>query len=76
MPLNLNHFLERGRGSGDLSNEQLTEKEFLKLLTDRINSVDVEKARADVIRFIPDGDKLDIWSKKYFNDLSMHILLQ
>lgn len=53
MPLNLNHFLERGRGSGDLSNEQLTEKEFLKLLTDRINSVDVEKARADVIRFIP-----------------------
>lgn len=71
--LNLKHFIERAHGSGDLPHQKLTEKQFRKLLTDRINSVDMAKVKADAVRFIPDGDKLDIWSKKYFNDLSIHL---
>ncbi len=74
--LNLNHFLERAKGSGDLPDEQLTEEAFRKLLTDRINSVDMERVKADAIRFIPDSGRLDIWSKRYFNDLSAHLLLE
>ncbi len=73
--MNLNHFVERAYGSGDLVEEKLTEQQFRKLLTSRINSVDIEKVKADVVRFIPDGTKLDIWSKKYFNDLSAHLKL-
>ncbi len=73
--MNLKHFVERAQGSGDLVEEKLTEQQFRKLLTNRINSVDMEKVKADAIRFIPDGTKLDIWSKKYFNDLSAHLKL-
>lgn len=73
--MNLKHFVERAHDSGDLDEEKLTEQQFRKLLTNRINSVDMEKVKADAIRFIPDGSKLDIWSKKYFNDLSVHLKL-
>ncbi len=71
--LNLKHFAERARGSGDLGEEKVTEQQFRKLLTSRINSVDMEKVKADAVRFIPDRSKVDIWSKKYFNDLSEHL---
>ncbi len=73
--MNLKHFAQRTQGSGDLVEEKLTEQQFGKLLTNRINSVDMEKVKADAVRFIPDGSKLDIWSKKYFNDLSAHLKL-
>ncbi len=73
--MNLKHFVKRAYGSGDLEKEKLTEQQFRKLLTNRINSVDMEKVKADVVRFIPEGNKLVIWSKKYFNDLSAHLKL-
>lgn len=71
--MNLRHFIERSQGSGDLPDEKLTEQQFRKLLTKRINSVDIERVKADAVRFIPDGTRLDIWSAKYFNDLSAHM---
>ena len=71
--MNLKHFIDRAQGSGDLSDARLTKQEFRKLLTSRINSVDVEKVKADVARFIPDSQRLDIWSKKYFHDLAEHL---
>jgi predicted nucleotidyltransferase component of viral defense system len=71
--MNLKHFIERAQGSGDLQDEKLTEQQFRKLLTDRINSVDMEKVKADAVRFIPDGTRLDIWSKTYFADLAGHL---
>jgi hypothetical protein len=74
--MNLKHFIERAQGSGDLQNEKPTEQQFRKLLTDRINSVDMEKVKADAVRFIPDGTRVDIWSKKYFSDLSDHLTLE
>lgn len=73
VPMNLKHFIERAQGSGDLQGKKLNEQQYRKLLIDRINSVDMEKVKADAIRFIPDGGKLDIWSKKYFNDLAEHL---
>ncbi|HEY8938433.1 MAG TPA: nucleotidyl transferase AbiEii/AbiGii toxin family protein [Cyclobacteriaceae bacterium] len=71
--MNLKHFIERALGSGDLQDEKLTEQQFRKLLANRINSVDMEKVKADIVRFIPEGTKLDIWSKKYFSDLAGHL---
>lgn len=73
--MNLKQFVERAQGSGDIVEQKLTEQQFRKLLNNRINSVDMEKVKADAVRFIPDGSKLDIWSKKYFNDLSEHLKL-
>lgn len=73
VPMNLKHFIQRAQGSGDLQDEKLTEQQFRNLLTDRINSVDMEKVKADAVRFIPDGTRLDIWSKTYFADLAGHL---
>ncbi len=56
--------------SAGRQDEKLTEQQFRKLLTDRINSVDMEKVKADAVRFIPDSARLEIWSRKYFADLA------
>lgn len=74
--MNLKHFIERAQGSGDLTDEKLSEQQFRMLLTARIDSVDMDKVKADVVRFIPDSSELDIWSKKYFNDLSAHLKME
>lgn len=36
----------------------------------------MEMVKADAVRFIPDRTKLDIWSKKYFSDLSAHLKME
>jgi hypothetical protein len=74
--MNLKHFIERAQGSGDLPDEKMTEQQFRKLLTDRINSVDMQRVKADAVRFIPDGPRLDIWSRKYFSELSAHLKVE
>lgn len=67
--LNLNHFLLRAKDSGDWQYDTITEREFRELMNHRIEEVDIEKAKADVIRFIANPNQLDIWSKQYFIDL-------
>jgi predicted nucleotidyltransferase component of viral defense system len=74
--MNLKHLIERAHASGDLIEENLTEEQFRKLLSNRINSVDMEKAKADAVRFIPDSARLEIWSKKYFIDLAEHLKIK
>ncbi|MBT1690757.1 nucleotidyl transferase AbiEii/AbiGii toxin family protein [Dawidia soli] len=71
--MDLEHFLERAQGSGDLPDNTVTEQQLRTLLTDRIHSVDMEKVKADAVRFIPDGTRLAIWSQKYFDDLAEHL---
>jgi hypothetical protein len=43
--MNLKHFIERAHGSRDLTDETLTVEQFRKLLTERINSVDMERVK-------------------------------
>ncbi len=72
-PLNLSHFLARARDSGDWHKETITQQEFMELLHTKINTVNLDRVKADISRFIPDSRVLDIWSPKYFNDLSAHL---
>jgi Nucleotidyl transferase AbiEii toxin, Type IV TA system len=74
--MNLKHFTERVIGSGDLETGKLTEQQFRKLLADRIDSVDMKKVKADVVRFIPDSSRLDIWSDQYFHDLAKRMKIK
>jgi len=76
VPLNLKHFIERAKDSGDLPTGNLTQNDFRKLLTTRINPVEMERVKADAVRFILNNSKLDIWSKKYFIDLSGHLKVE
>jgi len=68
--LNLEHFLLRARDSGDWKKNTIDEAEFRKLLSEKIDSVKMEFVKADVSRFIKDQKRLEIWSAKYFHDLS------
>jgi hypothetical protein len=76
IPLDLDHFKSRALASEDLKDDVLTEKEFRQLLDSKISAVDIEKVKADVIRFIPDGNRLAIWSTQYFHDLVKHLIVQ
>lgn len=71
--LNLDHFCERARQSGDLTVENLNSEEFLELLRVRIASLNVDSARDDVRRFIRSSEQLDIWSQEYFLELAKRV---
>jgi hypothetical protein len=69
-PLNLNHFLLRATDSGDWKKETISEEEFRKLLSEKIESVKMDFVKTDISRFIKDQRVLEIWSPSYFHDLS------
>jgi predicted nucleotidyltransferase component of viral defense system len=74
--LNLGHFLLRARDSGDWQKGTISEEEFRGLLKERIDTVDFNKVKADISRFIPNPRVLDIWSAKYFHDLVEHLKIK
>ena len=67
--LNLRHFVLRASDSGDWDQENISEAEFRKLLSTKIDAVNFSRIKDDIRRFIPDGGVLDIWSAGYFRDL-------
>lgn len=75
IPLHLDHLATRARDSGDWNRKNLTRNDFMKLLHGKIEVVSFNRIREDIIRFIPDEKVLDIWSARYFTDLSEKIRL-
>lgn len=66
--LNLDHLTIRARESGNLEiNESFTEKSLKELLFEKITYLDIKSAKSDIQRFIKPDNRLDIWSKEYFN---------
>lgn len=72
--LNLEHFSERAWQSGDLPERRISGERFLALLRERIQTLDIRSARADVSRFIPDAKAVEIWSQDYFQQLADRIV--
>ena len=73
VPLNLKHFFARAKDSGDWEKKTITDLELKELLNTKIDAVDLNRVKADIIRFIPDPKVLDIWSVQYFHDLIGHL---
>jgi hypothetical protein len=69
VPLNKQHFLNRALETKDWKEETITSEQILQLLTEKINDVSFEAVKEDVQRFIPNDEKLKIWSANYFKDL-------
>jgi predicted nucleotidyltransferase component of viral defense system len=69
VPLNMNHFLNRAKETGDWNKTTISQEEILALLNEKITSVSFPAVKEDVRKFIQDSKKLDIWSPTYFNDL-------
>ena len=71
--LHKTHFLERAKDSGDWHAENINDSAFLKLVQEKIEQTSIDAIKEDVVRFIPDASKIDIWSKQYFLDLTQHL---
>lgn len=69
VPLNLKHFALRAKDSGDWEQNTISEAEFRELLSAKIDSVNFQRIKDDIRRFIPNASVLDIWSPQYFRDL-------
>jgi predicted nucleotidyltransferase component of viral defense system len=69
IPLNLQHFLQRAKDTGDWQKDSISEQQVLQLLKDKIDIISINKVKDDVVRFIKDEKTLDIWNKTYFENL-------
>ncbi|MCE7062366.1 nucleotidyl transferase AbiEii/AbiGii toxin family protein [Dyadobacter sp. CY343] len=67
--LNLKHFALRAKDSGDWKQENISEAEFRELLNAKIDSVNFQRIKDDIRKFIPNASVLVIWSPQYFHDL-------
>lgn len=66
VPLDFEHFRQRAL---DFNSEDLSKEVFLKMLTERLATTDINAVRNDVLPFIKNPSELDIWSNDYFVQL-------
>lgn len=69
IPLDMGHFLNRAKDTGDWQEDSISKRQILQLLKDKINTVSFDQIKEDVVRFIKDERLLDIWNQAYFGDL-------
>lgn len=69
--VNLEHLQARMQESGNFnSKDTLTQEQLKLLLKEKIDTLDIEKAKEDVKVFIKDQSVLDFWSRDYFKLLT------
>lgn len=73
--LHLPHLLQRAIDSSSWPKPTMSEKELRQLLSDKIDSVDFKRLRADIDRFIADPSAINHWSPRYFHDLMNHLII-
>ena len=74
IPVNLAHLRERMQQSHHLQpQERLEALDVVERLHKKIDEIDWELAKADVVAFIADKRKLDLWSSSFFHDLVPHL---
>lgn len=69
VPLDVSHFLQRAKDTDDWKEENITPEQILELLHSKIEAVSFDNIKEDVVRFIKDDGKLNIWGPTYFKDL-------
>jgi hypothetical protein len=76
VPMSLSHFLHRARDSKDWEFNTITSVDFQDLLHQKIDTINLEQVKQDIIRFIPNPAVLDIWSKEYFHALCQNLPIE
>ncbi len=72
--VNLSHLQARLEDSGTLpENEVFSRETLLKMLQERFETIDFEQAKQDILPFIVNPDKLDLWSKDFFMDITNNL---
>lgn len=68
--LHLNHLEARMKQTGDLAqDEQLDKTKITRLFIEKVESLDIERARQDVLPFIKDPFAVEVWSKDFLKSL-------
>ena len=69
--VNLAHLKVRLVDSGFIGEDfQLDQDSLIGLLSERFASIDYEQAKQDVLPFIKDKSKLNLWSAEFFTDIT------
>lgn len=72
--VNLPHLRARLEDTGVLTeNDTFELKELQTMLKDRFATIDFEQARQDVLPFVADKSKLELWSKEFFIDITQNL---
>ena len=74
--LNLEHFLQRAKDSGDWNENTISEAEFRELLQNRIKTTPIERVVQDVRPFVKNVQALNIWNAQYFLDLAAQLKVE
>lgn len=74
--LDIGHFAQRARDSGDWQQNAISPEQVLELLSTKIETVNFDSIKADVVRFIKDPSGLRIWNDKYFLDLITNLKIK
>lgn len=70
IPLHLPHLEARLKQAGYIDKEtRLTPEIFSQIYTNRLKTLDIASAKADIIHFIRNPQILEMWSSAYFLDL-------
>lgn len=67
--IHLSHFCQRALESGDWKEPEINRSQLLGLLSQKIDTVNFDNIKEDIVRFIPNAQVLDIWSAEYFSQL-------
>lgn len=73
--LNLSHFNQRALQTGSIA-EPVDAEGLRQLLLNKIQGLDLNSARQDILRFIFQHDVLDIWSEEYFSELTRRLIVE
>lgn len=74
IPVNLAHLRERMKQTKHLHLEEIFgAKELLEKMHAKIDEIDWELAKSDIAMFIPNKQRLAIWSALFFHDLLGHL---
>lgn len=74
IPVNLAHLRERMKQTKHLQpGDKFEESELLEKIHAKIDEIDWELAKSDIAMFIPDKQRLAIWSSSFFHDLIGHL---
>lgn len=69
--VNILHLQKRLEQSGEWTSDQkLTIQKVIELLCERFASINFENAKNDVLPFIADSRKLDLWNKDFFSTVT------
>ena len=70
IPLNLDHLSSRMRQTGHWSKESpISREEWKAMLHQAIAELDIQAARQDILPFVQDSSKLEVWSSEFFSAL-------